>query len=340
MRNWILGGIAVAFFASIGLAFAMGVLNVGVNSGACMVDDEVPPAERQSAGDAGLAIANAILTGDGAKASAMLTADARTAFPPDKLAKFMKAVNLMMGGLSHDTAVAHVYLVKSAGGGPDARAICGSVSGDRWVSVEIKPGLRQAHVVITTQTRNNSWEFTTWLLPEGDGWRAQYVNVNPSAIIGYSVDDLLAMARRQRDTGHMFNAALLYAGVQQLINRGPSFQLGVVQTANSEMQAFSLPSDLAGQPPFIWTMDGKAYAVAQVSIIGIGKQLGLVFVLPQKSWPSEMAIDAGSREFLDAFRKRHPDYALSFSFLVARAMKPDNSGGFGTVYDNAKGYDR
>ena len=28
-----------------------------------------------------------------------------------------------------------------------------------------------------------------------------------------------------------------------------------------------------------------------------------------------------------------------FSFLVVRALKPDSSGGFGTVYDSEKGFD-
>jgi hypothetical protein len=49
-------------------------------------------------------------------------------------------------------------------------------------------------------------------------------------------------------------------------------------------------------------------------------------------------IDAQNRKFLDAFRTAHPEWEKVFGFMSARAMKPDNSGGFGTVYASGKGY--
>ena len=337
LRKWILAAVAVVLLGGVGIAFATGMLKVGANSGVCLTDDEVPAEDRASAGNAALAIAKAIMAGDSATAYAGMTAETRAGLPAEKNAQFVQMVQRMLDGATVPT-VSHVYLADTAGSGPDARAICGLISGDRWVSLEVKPGLRQAHVVVTAQTRNNTWEFSVWLLPEAGGWRAQYVNVNASAIVGHSVDDLLAMARRARDGGHVFNAAILYGATQQLMNRGPAFQLGVVQTVNDDLAHFTLPPELQGQPPFVWTMGSKSYTVSQAGAMGIAGQIGLAFALPQTSWADDAQIDARNHEFLDAFRAAHPDYAESFSFLVARAMKPDNSGGFGTVYDNKKGY--
>ncbi|HEX4304070.1 MAG TPA: hypothetical protein VHZ78_14835 [Rhizomicrobium sp.] len=337
MRKWILAAVAVVLLGGVGIAFATGALKVGATSGVCETDDEVPAEDRASAGNAALAIVKAMMAGDSAAAYTSMTAETRANVPADKNAQFVQLVKAMMDK-APDPKVSHVYLVDTAGSGPDARAICGLVSGDRWVSLEVKPGLRQAHVVVTAQTHNNAWEFSVWLLPEAGGWRVQYVNLNPSTIVGHTVDDMLALARQARDAGHIFNAAMLYSAAQQLMSRGPAFQLGVAQTINDDLAHFTLPPELQGQPPFVWTMGGKSYTVGQAGAMGIAGQIGLAFALPQTRWADDAQIDARNREFLDAFRAAHPDYADSFSFLVARALKPDNSGGFGTVYDNKKGY--
>jgi hypothetical protein len=93
-----------------------------------------------------------------------------------------------------------------------------------------------------------------------------------------------------------------------------------------------------GTPPFSWTLNGEKYQVGQVSMIGVGHDVGITFVLPQTSWTSEDDIETKNRAFINAFIATHPEYARIFNFLVARAMKPDNSGGYATVYENQKGF--
>jgi hypothetical protein len=167
----------------------------------------------------------------------------------------------------------------------------------------------------------------------------QYFNMSVSAISGLTPDMLLARARQERDAGHAFNAAMLYTGVQGTIDRGPAFQLGIDQALHADLHNFTAPADLAGDPPFVWNMNGADYNVGQVTIIGIAGKLGLVFMLPQTEWSGEQDSDAKNRAFITAFIATHPDYSRVFAFLVARALKPDNSGGYGTVYENGKGFD-
>ncbi len=44
-----------------------------------------------------------------------------------------------------------------------------------------------------------------------------------------------------------------------------------------------------------------------------------------------------NRRLIDDFRIAHPEYKESFGGIVARLYRPDKSGGFGTVFDDAKG---
>jgi hypothetical protein len=105
-----------------------------------------------------------------------------------------------------------------------------------------------------------------------------------------------------------------------------------------ESRELKRPLDLQSDPPFTWNLNGVQYRVAQISVIGIDDRLGLIFILPQTSWTDEKNADTTNRAFIKAFIATHPDYSRVFGFLVARALKPDNSGGFGTVYDSEKGF--
>jgi len=159
-----------------------------------------------------------------------------------------------------------------------------------------------------------------------------------SAIVGHSPEDLLELARQQRDSGHILNARVLYAGVQGIIERGSDFQLGIVPLVQNEIQQFTPPPEFQGRPPFTWKMNDNEYRVGQVSILGIEGKLALVFALPEDNWNGNDDANRRNHAFIDAFVSTHPDYSLVFNFLIARAYKPDGSGGFATVYESNRGY--
>ncbi|MGD0143169.1 MAG: hypothetical protein ABSC92_08430 [Rhizomicrobium sp.] len=330
--------VLVALAAGAALSVGLFTAKPGIHSGNCAEDNEIASSERDGVDNAAMAFVRTAMGSHPENAYATMTNEAKTSVSREKFITFLKQM-VRTSGPFRNTRLLHTYFIQNGGNGPDARAICGKVAGDDWVSVQVKPSLPQAHVVIASSTVNNDWAITLWLLPDGDSWQVQYFNMSMSSIVGLTPDMLLARARREREAGRAFNAAMLYAGVQGTIDRGPAFRLGAGQALRADLENFAAPPELSGDPPFDWNMNGVDYNVGQVTIIGIAGKLGLVFMLPQAVWSSDPDADAGNRAFINAFIATHPDYSNAFAFLVARALKPDNSGGFATVYENGKGFD-
>lgn len=320
-----------------GFAYAAPLFSFGVNGGSCVEDNEIPLAQHNVISSTAMRFVKSLLGSDRNVAYGMMTNAAQRAIGADK---FDREVKLMVQSMAPfaDPRLEHIYLIKSIGTGPDTRTVCGSLTNHEWVALTVRPGQTQAHVIITSKTRNNDWAFTLWLLPAGDAWQVAYFHMGVSSIVGITPDELLTRARSERDAGRAFNAAMLYAGVRATTDRGPDFQLGIVQTLNEDLAKFSPPAELSGKPPFTWKMEGHNYVVDQVSIMGVQGKLGLVFILPHQEWNGDQEADRENKEFLKAFVASHPDFSRVFRFLVARAMKPDNSGGFGTVYQATTGF--
>jgi hypothetical protein len=336
MKKVLLGIMAVAGVAAVAL-LGTGALKFGVNSGTCQVDGEVDTSIKSGIASAAMPFAEKMITGQVEEDYASTTDEVRASIPASKFALDVKAFVIASGPFS-DLKVEHTYFVQSSGTGPEARTVCGPLDKDDWVAVNIKPGLTQAHVVMSAQTRNNSWAVTLWLLQVGQTWRVQYFNISMSQMVGISAAKMLDMAQTERKAGHDFNASMLYVGAQSMTSRGPAFQLGLEQTLRKDLEDFKSPPELSGKPPFDWVMNGHAYRVGKVTILGVDKKLGLVFELPQTDWKSNEDAALRNHAFVDAFVATHPDSSRVISFLVARAIKPDHSGGFGTVYEYGKGY--
>ena len=75
---------------------------------------------------------------------------------------------------------------------------------------------------------------------------------------------------------------MLFAGIEGVIDRGPVFQLGIAATARKEARAFERPSELRGDPPYEWNLDGEQYTVKQITILGLDNKIGLIFRLPHR----------------------------------------------------------
>lgn len=303
----------------------------------CAIDGQIDPGNRAALSAAALAFVNGVLASDPEQAYSAMTGEVR-AHTPER--QFADSLTSLQGMAPYaNLHVAHIYFIRSTGSGIEARALCGTAGGNKWVSVAIKPGRTQAHVEIAASTRNNDWAFTLWLVPEGGAWKVQYFNTSASAIVGHGPEMLLARARAERAAGRMFNASMLYAGVQATAGRGSTFELGIMQDLQKDLTTFKVPQELKGSTPYRWTLAGHTYKVAQVSLIGFEGKLGLIFTLPKPEWLGDADADESNRIFIADFRNAHPDCSLAFAFLAASATKPDNSGGFRTVYENGKGFE-
>lgn len=335
MKQWV----PLALFLAVVLgpqAHATAFTN-GAVAGNCTQDDEIGSSLRVAIDDAAMSFATALLGPTPDAAYPMMTTEAHATVTREGLSA---NVGSAIGGLRPFAPphISHTYFVQSIGFGPNTRAMCGLLTNNAWVSVEIKPGQSEAHVVITTATRNNDWALTLRLLQEDGQWRVQYFHINASSLVGLSPETLLAQARRERDEGHAFNAAMLYVATRSISERGPSFQLAIEQSLSEDSETFRMPAELSGNPPFRWQLQGTSYDVGGVQVVGVDGHLGLIFLLPRSTWPSDHDADLGNRTFINAFVAAHPDYSRAFHFLVARALRPDGAGGFGTVYEDGTGF--
>jgi hypothetical protein len=340
MRKWIGAGVVVVvvlLLMGCGIyGIYSGMIRLGVQGGACAQDTEIAQADRDAIAHAAAALTDAIIAGDSSRAYGQLSQGLHASVSAAQFTQFVTSTNKNLGPF-HDPKPVHTYLLNDFGTGSQGRSVCGPLGGDEWVSVAMHPGVRQAYALVDAQTRNNGWTFSFWFLPENGGWRATDVHVSISSMIGKSARDLLVLARQERDAGRAFNATMLYAGSQYLVGRGPAIQLGLAQTLSEEQSKFMAPPELQS-PPFTWALGGKPYTVSGVTILGIDGQLVLSFDLPETSWPGNDAIEAQNHAFLDGFRAAHPEVPRVFGALIARAHKPDGSGGFASVYDYKTGY--
>lgn len=339
MRStWIWAAIGVVAVGVVVLGMATGALKLGGTTNICAIDDEIADADRASAETVAAGFANNALFGDSKAAYAMMTQEAQATVTAAELAQRMRALvrqGVPFSPLKHK----HTYLVTTTGANGEVMVACGGGGEGEQVFLEAKSPSSQAHVVMTSQTRNNSWETNLWLLPDGHGgWRVQYFHIQTSAMGGHGPEDMVRLARGERAAGHPFNATMLYVGAQGLIDRGPVMHLEVEQTLRDDLKDFKPAPEFNGTPPFSWTLNGRIYRVKLVTIMGADKNLGLTFDLPLAAWKGNDAADASNRAFLGDFTAAHKEVMKVFSFAVARALKPDNIGGFATVYDAQKGF--
>jgi hypothetical protein len=306
-----------------------------LNGYRCLTDADVPLNDRQAVETTALAFVRAAVGAEPADAYAMMTATARNFGSADALAAMIRAKREETGPYS-DIGVAHTYFIENTGHGTEAT--CGLATSRKWIAVELKPERKQAYVIISARTLNNGLHLTVWLVPDGGGWAVESFHIGMESIAGRSADDLLDLARKERDAGHGFNAAALYASLRSVIYRGPNFQLAIAQDAARDLETLQVPPEITGSTPYVWNLGGSEHTVESVTITGVEGKLGLVFMLPLTTWTGKEAADRTNREFLTAFIAAHSDYSRVFGFLVARALKPDRSGGFATVYKLGLGF--
>ncbi|MGH6871685.1 MAG: hypothetical protein ACREHE_09270 [Rhizomicrobium sp.] len=339
MRHyWVVIVLAVAAVAA-GVAFYTGALRLpsnlaglGFNGGVCEVDGEIGSSTRAAVDAATDKFAQAMLGGKPETALALMTDAGRA-----------KSLNFaaQLKAYTHNADFTNIHIVHTIyidnhGTGADTKTLC---PGDgHFLSLFLRPGAQQAHIEVAADTVSNGWLLEAWLLQEHGGWRVQYVHIGPSSVAGHDTRDLLTMAKKERDGGHDFNAAMLYTGAVFVADTGPSWVNADLQKELKGVRdSLKTPPELSGPVPFTWTLAGKDYKVSHVTIQGIKKDLGLIIDLPQADWPSDAIGNQRGRDFLTAYTAAHPDYARDFSYLVARTLKPDNSGGYATVYQRGKG---
>ncbi|HTQ13274.1 MAG TPA: hypothetical protein VMH86_05300 [Rhizomicrobium sp.] len=336
--SWVAIGLAVLALGA-GIALHAGWIEAprvfGFNGSAapCEVDNQIDADARAEIDRTAETFGKTFLGADPDRSLALMT-DAARATTTGDLAEGLKRST---GGakFTHIRVLRTIYM-ENHGTGADGHILC-PVGGHR-VSLFVRPGANQAHVLVGADSPNASFTLALWLLPEHGGWRVQFAHVGVSAMAGHDTASLLAMSGAEHDAGHDFNAAMLYTAAVGTSDLGNSYQDAEIgKTLRLARDRLRRPAELTGAPPFTWTLGGKDYKVGHISIEGIGGQIGLIFDLPQADWPSDQAANERGREFLNAYVAAHPEYARVFGYLLARAIKPDYSGGYATLYRRGTG---
>ncbi|HVZ72057.1 MAG TPA: hypothetical protein VHJ20_06750 [Polyangia bacterium] len=187
-------------------------------------------------------------------------------------------------------------------------------------------------------SNNNEWELSLWLMPQDGIWKVNAFHLDASGVADRGVGTLWTLAKEERRAGHAFNAGILYGTVRELLKRGPWLQLGVARAFDEDARTLPPLAELQGPPPFHWRLGGATYEVAGISPIATEGMIGLSFGLPQIEWPATEGVIASNHAFLSAFMAAYPEVPKVFGYLVARAVKPDRSGGYATVYEYGRGF--
>ena len=226
----------------------------------------------------------------------------------------------------------HTYFIELKGTSP-GRVVCARdiSKPDGWESLEAADVPEQAHVTITAKAVNNLMAFTVWLVPEQNSWKVQSFWMNAATMADKDSLKLWQLAQEQRKKGHNFNAALFYAAAAQMANRGPNFQMGIVQSISQDSSTLTMPPDILGSPPFLWKNGEKTYKVMNVGPIAVGGKIYLILVHEVPPWQSNEQVDNWNKEFLRYVKQRFPEYTDAFAGLVARAHERGSTRGFGTV---------
>jgi hypothetical protein len=301
----------------------------------CSQDQEIAADERSAIERAALSFAEA-LTSDPADLLGRMTSEAQSSTTSQVMRRMAAELRQCR---AREFKIERTYLVEATGSAPDGRAICGLLANNQWVSVSVKTGTRQAHVILKAQALNKDYALALWLLPEDGAWKVGLAHLNEASISGRDADQVFALAKAERGAGHAFNATLLYVVARGLVERGPGMQLGMTQSIAEDAQTFKVPAELAGPPPFRWHLGDTTYTVASISPIGLEGQLGLILLLPQDTWPGTERVIESNKKFITAFLAAHPEISTVFQFVAARAELPDHTGGYGTVYRIGKGFD-
>ncbi|MGH6952409.1 MAG: hypothetical protein ACREH4_16215 [Vitreimonas sp.] len=296
--------------------------------GMCSGNGEIAAAEREDIDAAALAFVERLY---GAQSEAALDAMAPGAETPEVRAALVAVSQSVRAAPGDNRAVGERYrllhLGPASGGTP-------CIDGESVVTLANGGGMRTAVAVVTEAlpgAAERSW--TLWLAHERGDWRVRRFNVSLSGAAGGRADDLLAEARRQERRGNAFNATLLYDMAGQLAYRGSFFQSAIGNRVVGERAAHRRHGDLPAEPPYRFTLGGRAYALQLVKVVGDGQgELALVLTQPAGAWRDANTAERSNRALIEAMNAHRGEWREAFDYIVVQTPMEQPERSWGTVY--------
>jgi hypothetical protein len=209
-----------------------------------------------------------------------------------------------------------------------------------WDSVAVMgPALKQAHVLFTAATNGEGVvTYVIWLQVENGAWRVASFYVGPSLMAGRNGADWWEVAKKQRQAGHDFTAALTYATARTLLYRGPTYTGPMLASVMQDARTLVIPKELSGPMPTTWDLDNQTFKIAQVSHSGTSGGRSVLSLVQLSDFSDTQDAGRQNHSLIDAFGKVHPEWREVFDWLAVKTCKPDGSICFGSVYDRKDGY--
>ncbi len=298
--------------------------------GTCAEDDQINAATRESIDSAAQKFVHFLIGSEAGAAYEMLSTDGKEGLTRDQLAAQILANRqlLEVGNLRTQ----HTYVLKIIGKSPGT-VVCGTNSPkpSGWASMAAADITEQAHTLLMADARNNRLVFTVWLVPEGGAWRIQSFWMNVATLAAMDSEQLLELGRAEKQKGHTFNAALLYAAAGQTANRGPNFRMDSSEAIAEEMDQLTVPPEVTGQPPYIWSASGATFKVLNVGPIAVAGKVYVMIQHEAPAWKDDSQAEALNRSLIAYFKNRFAEYSAVFAGVVARVHERGGSRGYGTV---------
>src|SRR5579871_4242708 len=253
----------------------------------CRVDGELDSKERADIEATALDFAK--LLGNGDVDGVLTSMASQVGAAPQRSAVAQLAAKAKMNGSFSKASVEHVYQPEAVGGGI-VPVMCGG-----QVTVSAIPAFKQAYVLISAPflfAPKDKIALSLWLIQQQGQWKALSYDLGAEALAGLGADEMLQLARRERDAGQSFNAAVLYVAVGGMTHRGSALHLAIQKTLEEDLRTFKRPPELEGSPPFKWRLGGKDYVLDDVTVDGGPTgQLGLGFKLHPAFWSGDEAAE-------------------------------------------------
>jgi hypothetical protein len=337
-RVWLWTGLVGT--AVVGLA-ALAILNPWIHFvstvSTCRADNQIEAQTRSAADREAMTFVTGLLGTSSATAYAELSTGGRAAVTRDQFdtaARQVRADRPTGPPVVSRTLFAEGVFVSHV-----LTSVPCSFSHDSEEAVIAEDASKEAHVLLTQAEGYAQRTFDVWVVLEHGQWRVNGFTVHLSQIAGWDGEALWARAKQQRARGHMFNAAELYGAAAETLNGGLYYQSPLWNEFQKDYQTFNPPPEFKGKAPYKWVLGGQTYPVNGVSFIGTGKgQVVLLIYQPSEVWKGDADADRRNRQTIQAFIAAHPEWTETFEAISVRSAKPDNNGGWGTVYEQGNGY--
>ncbi len=333
---WI--GAAVAGVLGLGALIAFNPwVHFGPVVSTCAEDNEIDSSTRGAVDAEAMKFLGTLTGPNSSAAYAELSAAGRAAVPRDRFGNAARQVTAE--ATTGPPAVSRTFLVQGVYPAKVLTAVLCGINHGSAETVAAEEAPTEAHVLLTQLIGNAERTFDVWLVTEDGRWKVNGFTVHLSRIAGWDGKALWEQAKQQRAREHMFNAAELYGAASETLNGGWYYQSPDWNDFQKDFGTFTQPPEFQGNWPRKWVLGGRTYPINGVTFMGIGKgQVLLLLVQPSQVWNGDADADRRNRQTLEAFIAAFPEWPETFEAVSVRSMKPDNSTGWGTVYERGKGY--